>query len=692
MARTPGRQSAAAAWIAVILAACAADKKPATPDAAAADTAASDAFAAAEVGAETAGAADAKAETISDTVAEVAPDAAGSDAAADQTGDSGPDAACLPGTVTCENGSTVKACNSEGQFTSLPCGAAQLCLLGKCKVKLCVANAVTCAGDKIVKCDATGTGSSDVDDCAAQQKVCENGACAAKVCDPGTKHCNGNVAQICSPGGSAWLNVADCTAQNALCKPQGCVPIPCQDGGVGCEGDSVVQCLGIDWKTIKDCKADGQVCAGGKCQKTVCTAGDYDCVGGKYTICEPDGLSWSLPLFCPGGLQCAPGIGCLPPPAICQAEDTGCKGSQPVACDIAMNISPTGDDCAKTGKACSGGACKPKLCAPGQLGCTDNHAVACSDAGTDWLDIEDCGKKVCSKGVCQPKVCGQGQTACAGAKLALCQDSWQATDCPNAGEVCGQGQCVVPQCKPEAPEGTVLIVAALPLANIASACDLNDDKKPDQALGVLSQMVQGGISAQAVLGKVRVLQLGNAPDNPFATLLPASVTPTGDFAKCAGAGCSVYVEPDGYELLANVPMCPARTLLGDVVMDAASGKYKAGGGAYTAFVPLQAGVLAVELPLFGAQLKGKVLQKDGAVVGFDGVLCGAVPQDVLFTILSQIPDAAFGGKPEDKVKFAKLLTTLAAPDLDLDGDGKKESVSAAFAVVAVPGKSLGLAK
>ncbi len=523
-------------------------------------------------------------------------------------------------------------------------------------------------------------------------QLCENAACAPKVCDGGSKHCTGEVAEVCSPQGTAWLTVADCAANGAVCKLGVCVPIPCANGGLGCEGDAVVQCSGKDWQAVQDCGAKQEVCAAGKCQKTLCNVGDFDCVGGLYTTCEAPGLSWSLPLACPTNTACAPGIGCLPAPGYCQPDDSGCKGTQPMVCDAAGTASPTGDDCAKSGQVCSGGGCKPKLCKPGALGCQDNHAVACNDAGTDWLLGQDCGAQTCSDGVCKTKVCGQGQTACAGAALALCSGAWQLSACPKAEEVCSGGACVAPNCKPEPPKGPVTAFAALAYAPLAAACDLNDDKKPDSALGALAQFNQAGASAQAALGKVRVLLWSGSPQAPEVALLPALATPTGSWASCPGPACSVLVEPDAYELQAAGPMCPAKAALAGGSIDPGTGVASVGGAGAVVTVPLQAGVLALEVPLFAARLVGKLSGNLAAPKGFEGVLCGAVPHDALAAAFDQIPDAAFAGGNAAKLQFAKLVANLVQPDLDLDGDGKKESLSAAFTVSAGLVTSLGLAK
>lgn len=675
--------------VVLMLGACG-EEAPTGPDAAVTkDTGSATDLALGEIAADTQGAASDAAGDATQDVAAVPDSVADSPALADAV--STTDAGCSKGQLICIGPATAALCNENGTFDDIPCGEFATCSNGKCKIQICAAGKSSCDGTKISACTATGTAATVVQDCADKQLLCEGAKCLPKLCEGGSKHCDGETATICSPGGTAWLKIADCAASNAACKLGNCAAIPCAPGGFGCENDNVVQCAGTTWTAVQDCKTESKVCAAGKCQKTLCNVGEFDCVGGNYVTCEAPGLDWTYPVPCPGTTKCAPGIGCLPGAAICQADDTGCDGSQPVDCDTTGKATVLGEDCTKTNQVCTGGSCKPKLCQPAELSCQNNSAVACNDAGSDWLPVDKCGAKVCDKGGCVAKVCGQGQTLCAGGQLAVCAATWQPTACP-VDQVCSQGQCTLASCKLEAPTGSVLTIQSLPFANLAQACDLNDDKKPDAKLGALAQLTQAGASAQAALGLVRVLELAGWPNATTVALLPAAVTPEQAWSKCPGPDCALSVLADAYDVQATLPICPARSLLQGVVYDPGSGKLTGGGVGSLIYVPLQVGVLGVEIPIFGAKLQGQLVEVAGAPSTFEGVLCGAVSQESLFTALQNLPDAAFAGLPTGKAQFAKLLTQLVPPDLDLDGDGKPESVSAAFVVKAGLGKSLGLAK
>lgn len=594
----------------------------------------------------------------------------------------GVDGGCTQTGAWCQSNDTVAKCK-EGALQLLPCGPFQLCLSGGCAVQVCVPSSTQCEGKKIVHCDDTGTVASVLQDCASQDMICEGAACKPALCPGGTKKCDGQVAMACSPGGTAWLKLADCGADQAVCHEGSCIPIPCKDGGTGCVGGQAVACTGASWSMIADCKAAGQVCSGGGCLQAACKPGDFDCMGGLAVACESPGLVWSPPLACPPTTQCTAGIGCTKGP--CMADETGCEGSQPVACDGAGLPTPTGDDCAGSGMVCSGGMCAAKVCTPGVASCQSNVRVICADSGAKWLPQEDCGAQVCDAGLCVPKTCGEGQTACAGGQVAVCDGAWKLVSCPS-GSLCSWGACTEPQCEVTAPKGPVLVVQSLPLAKLADACDLDGNGTKDQALGGLSQISQGSSSAQAALGLVRILQpLGTGPD--AVALLPAAVTPTSSWASCPGATCQVGVAPDAYELGAVGGICPAKSILDPVVLGA--DKLSAGGPGTAVWIPLQLGALVIEVPLLGARLKATTTGPVGAWTQVSGVLCGAIPQSQLLGSIEALPDAALGSAA-NKLALQKLLAGLAPPDLDLDGDGKPDALSAAFTLESGPAQSLGI--
>lgn len=666
------------------LSGCAHDAKPAAPKAdAAADSSASD------------GGGDAKsADQLAD--ASAVPDALPGDATADgaavqdSAADTPPgdvalaDGGCTQTAAWCASNDTVAECVS-GVVKELPCGPFQVCLQGKCKVQVCAPASTKCEGKKIVACDDSGTQATTLQDCAAEDKVCEKAACKASICPGGTKKCDGEVAMACSPAGTEWLKLADCGGANSVCHEGSCIPIPCKDGGKGCVNNQAVACKGAGWSVIDDCKGAGNICAAGACAKAACNVGDFDCTSGMAIACQAPGLVWSPPLACPPTTQCTAGIGCTKGP--CMPDEEGCSGSQPVVCDPAGVPTPTGADCANSGQVCTAGKCAPQLCKPGAQGCQGNVRSICSDSGAQWLTIEDCGAQTCSDGLCVPKTCGQGQTTCKGAEVAICDGAWKTSAC-TAGNVCSQGGCVAPACTLDAPKGGVLVVASLPLATLQDACDLDNNGTKDQALGGFSQISQGTSSAQAALGRVLVLQpLGPGPD--AVALLPAIVTPTSGWATCPGANCNISIAPDAYELTAIGGTCPARSLLDPVAMS--GDKLLAGGPGTAVWVPLQLGALAIEVPLLGARLQGTVAQAGGGWSGVKGVLCGAIAQAQLIAAIDALPDTAVGSAA-NKLALEKLLAGLAPPDLDLDGDGKPDALSAAFVIQASGSTSLGLAQ
>jgi hypothetical protein len=86
------------------------------------------------------------------------------------------------------------------------------------------------------------------------------------------------------------------------------------------------------------------------------------------------------------------------------------------------------------------------------------------------------------------------------------------------------------------------------------------------------------------------------------------------------------------------------------------------------FIPVQ---------IHDAQISGTVALQTGAdgqpqVVSADGLFAGATPTKQLFETIAELPDYFF---PFDKETAIALLEELIEKDVDLDGDGVKESAS-----------------
>ena len=127
------------------------------------------------------------------------------------------------------------------------------------------------------------------------------------------------------------------------------------------------------------------------------------------------------------------------------------------------------------------------------------------------------------------------------------------------------------------------------------------------------------------------------------------------------------------------------TIVGDKLM--------AGGpdGIFKLSVPISTFSLA--LTISRATIEGTVIRGDGgAIIGFSGILAGAIPKVVLTTALENIDNLPF-----PKETIATLLDTVVKSDVDvLDAngdpgtDGVKESVSVGLVFEAIPADVIGI--
>ena len=151
---------------------------------------------------------------------------------------------CTPGEKHC-NGLFLETCVPAGNaFDAEACPDTKpFCIADDCRV--CEAGKDYCAKsdpsvvnfDVLMKCNADGTGSAVVKQCADGQQ-CMNNTCAA--CVPGSKSClPGGEAAECKADGSGWQVTKDCAAEGWACVGGLCTD-PCAgdikaNTNVGCD-------------------------------------------------------------------------------------------------------------------------------------------------------------------------------------------------------------------------------------------------------------------------------------------------------------------------------------------------------------------------------------------------------------------------------------------------------------------------
>lgn len=199
--------------------------------------------------------------------------------------------ACKPGATLCTDGG-LGTCRADGSgFDIEPCSAGLACHVEKqvasCVALACASNAYGCDGAIQTLCNAKGTHSEQIRDCASEGKVCESGACVALTCVPGVVACDGAKVATCNADAKGWT-VTTCAAgfgcKEGSCQAQVCIP-----GEVFCADDRPATCNsdGFAFDAAAPC-SDGQSCKQGACVGEKTTCGDGLCDGSEASACPDD--------------------------------------------------------------------------------------------------------------------------------------------------------------------------------------------------------------------------------------------------------------------------------------------------------------------------------------------------------------------------------------------------------------------
>ncbi len=260
---------------------------------------------------------------------------------------------CKPGTTSCLDEKVVRTCTSDGMgYEQADCPGSSVCVAGDCAVTVCEPGKPVCVGAAVATCNETGTALGEPVNCDDTQ-VCENGQCLTPVCKPGAVECQNGQLATCGDNGTSWTQIA--CENGKVCSGGQCVAKVCQPGLAFCDGGQPKQCdaAGGNATPLTACTS-GQVCLGGQCVATACKAGQTVCADAtSLATCKTDGSGYSS-APCPSGSSCEAGA-CKS--QVCQANLAFCQGSIKSVCNATGTASTTAEDCSKSGKICSAGAC-----------------------------------------------------------------------------------------------------------------------------------------------------------------------------------------------------------------------------------------------------------------------------------------------------------------------------------------------
>jgi hypothetical protein len=434
------------------------------------------------------------------------------------------------------------------------------------------------------------------------------------------------------------------------------------------------------WTTL----ADGATCDDGD----GCTVGD---------LCELGACKPGTPLVCKD-TACVTGAACV---------DGGCVGTE-TACDDGDPCTDDGCDpvagCAHAPRCGDGDPCTTDTCDSADGTCATPpmaEGAACDD-GDACAVGETCLGGVCGGGVAPN--CDDGNPCTADSCLPLlgCANVFAELACDDGiacttGDLCSASVCIgvkgeCPACDPPVtPLAAKVIALALGTdGNPGSGLDIDDNPATcepegdcsagiDNALALLEALVNDSLLSSLADGSlIYVMDLSamTTDGSPFDVSVYDS-NPSTPAGPCAwqSAECDFVAGQLSFD-----GDCSPYFVIDNAVLDGAHLTAGSASTVITMALPLGTAVLPINIARgrVDAQL---VMSADGTnVEGLQGILGGAVVKAQLIAAVDAIDAAAL---PLDKSFVKAMLEDIIRADIDLDGDGVKESASIGLAVKAI---------
>ncbi len=532
---------------------------------------------------------------------------------------------------------------------------------------------------------------------AAQQAKCNDGKpCTADKCDPATGACanltssehdgepcdDGNACSkedTCHSGLCHGL-LTDCNDGNPCTIDEGCIdgfcsyaPLTisdpsCDDGNPCTQQDACGngKCAGQPFcDDAKPCTLDS--CGGGVCKHVDQCDDGLDCT---VDACTPAGCTHGD--TCMGAFACSADNGTCQPVAGCNGAISAAylalvdqyKDSVGSFQNLQTKCTFKNDCLAKTGDS-EQQACIAK--------CLTQETPLDATCAACYGVYDGCIAKNCA-------------ALCNGAWLSADCAACQATHCDAALKACADPAPT--KCQMPTSWGPNLqVISKLALADVSVGCDLDGDGKPNNEMGKLKtpevdNLIQDAISSGAKLRVLYAPEYGTTDGASFAIESLDAVLDASNLTcnvAASGAPCKVRVKAANYNATAAAAVCTAKHVLDPA--SASGGALKVAPGSVAQWVPAFA--LSIEMPVQLAAWTGSAADAAQWQSTKKGLQCGAVNKAALVAAVKAAP-------PSEKAKLGDAVTPesvasgLLKPDLDLDGDGVKESVSFALTFETVP--------
>lgn len=127
---------------------------------------------------------------------------------------------CEKGSTQCKDANTVETCDEPtvGYSGATPCGNDQLCAAGVCVVAKCVVGTSQCKDATTLETCKDATVGFEAEACPSGQGCDDaSGSCKVQTCTPGTSSCAGDKVMTCDAAGLSEVVSDDCGAKQETC-------------------------------------------------------------------------------------------------------------------------------------------------------------------------------------------------------------------------------------------------------------------------------------------------------------------------------------------------------------------------------------------------------------------------------------------------------------------------------------------
>ncbi len=520
-----------------------------------------------------------------------------------------------------------------------------------CTVAFCAPDTGVC--DEMNAPD--GTSCDDEDFCTVDDQ-CSEGTCAG-------------VVRICDDDNA-------CTS-DACTQEDGCVylPVSCDDDDA-CTVDYCDPQTGCVWDT-RSCN-DGNVCTVDSCDATSgCQHAVVDC--DDANACTAD--------------TCRPGSGCGHREILCDDGDPLTEDSCDAGTGQCINALPgcdDGDPCTVDSWDSAAGECQSwtRSCNDGDP-CTVDSCDSETGCVHDAFDCDD--DDPCTGDSCTPYV------GCAYAPLSVgsCDDGRECS----TSDTCVDGVCLGDDsaCVCPAPNGPAVRITYLQVGTDGqpgSGLDLDGDPATcapanscsggiDNAFAAVASLANAEITSAIENGSIHLLiqHQGFRADGQSYVLNGWLAEPNEETCDHMTERCAYWLDPRTFD-----DDCNASARIGEASFDA--GQLSAGGPGYLFRIefPLMAGV-DLAIVLHDARIEGTMtLGDDTLPATMSGILAGAIRKDDLRETILAVPPEEF---PISVDIILNAVDLLLIADIDTDGDGVDDAVSAGLPIEGIAADILG---